>query len=230
MTTTTSADLDLLRARIAAAIGGRMAGHIERLGWSTGQLAGLLLGDHVCLVSGGSSGLRGVFAQTVQEYAGFAASVMRRAMAAFPASSGRPADGVVIVGVASPVHSSGLAAVTATGLPLRMVSAPAALPTLTAEDRAAMSGALELREYQVGQTARGADIAVVADRGFDHAALAAAVEQGLSLVCSLTSAVIPGRSAPGWLRAGRWQYRPGCRCRRKRRRIRPARAGRPRRP
>jgi len=41
MTTTTSADLDLLRARMAAAIGGRMAGHIERLGWSTGQLAGL---------------------------------------------------------------------------------------------------------------------------------------------------------------------------------------------
>src|SRR5450755_3722185 len=95
MTTTTSADLDLLRARMAAAIGGRMAGHIERLGWSTGQLAGLLLGDHVCLVSGGSAGLRGVFAQTVQEYAGFAASVMRRAMAAFLASSGRPAGGVV---------------------------------------------------------------------------------------------------------------------------------------
>ena len=34
MTTTTSADPDQLRARMAAAIGGRMAGHIERLGWS----------------------------------------------------------------------------------------------------------------------------------------------------------------------------------------------------
>jgi phenylacetate-coenzyme A ligase PaaK-like adenylate-forming protein len=41
MTTTTRADLDLLRARMATAIGGRMAGHIERLGWSPGQLAGL---------------------------------------------------------------------------------------------------------------------------------------------------------------------------------------------
>lgn len=41
MTTTTRADLDLLRARMATAIGGRMAGHMERLGWSPGQLAGL---------------------------------------------------------------------------------------------------------------------------------------------------------------------------------------------
>ena len=47
MTTITSADLDMLRARMAAAIGGqmaahiggRMAAHIERLGWSMGQLA-----------------------------------------------------------------------------------------------------------------------------------------------------------------------------------------------
>jgi len=41
MITTTSTDSGLLRARMAAAIGGRMAGHIERLGWSTEQLAGL---------------------------------------------------------------------------------------------------------------------------------------------------------------------------------------------
>ena len=40
-TTTTCANLDLLRARMATAIGGRMAGHIGRLGWSPGQLAGL---------------------------------------------------------------------------------------------------------------------------------------------------------------------------------------------
>ena len=39
MTTTTSAGLDLLRARMAAAIGGRMPGHIERLGWNAPQLA-----------------------------------------------------------------------------------------------------------------------------------------------------------------------------------------------
>ena len=40
MTMTTGADLEMLRTRMAAAIGARMAGHIERLGWSTEQLAG----------------------------------------------------------------------------------------------------------------------------------------------------------------------------------------------
>ena len=215
MTMTTSADLDMLRARMAAAIGGRIAGHIERLSWSAGQLAGLqrmrlravlaraidrspfhaarlagidparfeladltrlpimtkaqmmdsfdevvtdrrltralvephlaasaaepalLLGDYVCLVSGGSSGLRGVFVQTAEEYAEFAATVMRRAMAKFLASGGRPADGLVIgiVGAASAVHSSGLAAATATGPPLRMVPAPATWPTARIVER-----------------------------------------------------------------------------------------------
>ena len=209
MTPTTSADLDVLRARMAAAIGGRMPGHIERLGWNAPQLAGwqrarlrallaraidrspfhaarlagidparfeladlprlpvmtkpqmmerfdevitdqgltrdvvdqhiaasvaepaLLFGDYVCLVSGGSSGLRGVFVQTAGEYAEFAASVMRRAMAAFLAGGGQLADGLVIgiVAAASPVHSSGMGAATATGPPLRLVSAPATWPT-----------------------------------------------------------------------------------------------------
>ena len=215
MTTTTSADLDLLRARMAAAVGGRMAAHIRRLGWAPGQLAGLqrtrlqallaraidrspfhaarlagidparfeladlarlpimtkaqmmgsfgeivtdqrltrdqvdrhlaasaaepalLFGDYVCLVSGGSSGLRGVFVQTVEEYAEFVASVNRRAMAAFLGSGGDPADGLVIgiVAAASPVHSSGLATAMATSPPLRLVPAPATLPTATIVER-----------------------------------------------------------------------------------------------
>jgi phenylacetate-coenzyme A ligase PaaK-like adenylate-forming protein len=215
MTTTTSASLDLLRARMATAIGGRMPGHIERLSWSAGQLAGwqrarlrmllaraidrspfhtarlagidparfeladlprlpvmtkaqmmerfeevvtdqrltrdvvdqhiaasvaeaaLLFGDYVCLVSGGSSGLRGVFVQTAGEYAEFAASLMRRAMAAFLAGGGQLADGLVIgiVAAASPVHSSGMAAATATGPPLRLVSAPATWPTARIVER-----------------------------------------------------------------------------------------------
>ena len=41
MTTTTSADLDLLRARMTAAIGGRMAGHLKRLDWGPTHLAHL---------------------------------------------------------------------------------------------------------------------------------------------------------------------------------------------
>jgi phenylacetate-coenzyme A ligase PaaK-like adenylate-forming protein len=235
MTMTTGADLEMLRTRMAAAIGARMAGHIERLGWSTEQLAGeqrtrlrallaraierspfhaarlagidagrfeladlallpvmtkaqmmesfdavvtdrrltrdlvgqhiaasaaepaLVLGDYVCLVSGGSSGLRGVFVQTAEEYAEFAASVMRRAMAAFMAGGGRLADGMVIgiVGAASPVHSSGLAAATATGPPLRMVSAPATLPTarIVARLNAAQPPAL------IGHASRLAELA-----------------------------------------------------------------------
>ena len=193
MTRTTGTGLDLLRARMATAIGGRMAGHIERLGWGAEQLAdlqrtrlrallarvidrspfhaarlaginparfeladltrlpimtkaqmmehfdevvtdrrvrleeveahlgapaaepALLFGDYVCLVSGGSSGFRGVFVQTAEEYAEFAASLMRRAMRAFLAGGGQLADGLVIgiVAAASPVHSSGMAAATA---------------------------------------------------------------------------------------------------------------------
>jgi len=39
MTATTMTDLDLLRARMAAAIGGQLPGHIRRLAWSSGDLA-----------------------------------------------------------------------------------------------------------------------------------------------------------------------------------------------
>jgi hypothetical protein len=82
-------------------------------------------------VSGGSSGRRGLFVQTADEYAEFAASVTRRAMAATVASGGLPPEGLVIgmVGAGSPVHSSGLASLTATRPPVRLVPAPASLPT-----------------------------------------------------------------------------------------------------
>jgi phenylacetate-CoA ligase len=91
----------------------------------------LLLGDYVSLVSGGSSGLRGVFVQTVGEYADFACTIMRRPMAAAMTPAGPPPEGLVIgiVGAGSPVHSSGLAAATATAPPVRLISAPAGLPT-----------------------------------------------------------------------------------------------------
>ncbi|HLN68164.1 MAG TPA: hypothetical protein VK280_12910, partial [Streptosporangiaceae bacterium] len=42
-----------------------------------GRQAALLLGDYVCLASGGSSGQRGVFVQTISEYADMAASLRR---------------------------------------------------------------------------------------------------------------------------------------------------------
>ena len=39
MTATTITGLDLLRARMAGAIGGQMPGHVQRLGWGPEQLA-----------------------------------------------------------------------------------------------------------------------------------------------------------------------------------------------
>ncbi len=209
MTTTTATDLDVLRTRMANAIGGQLPGHIERLGWSAGQLAAfqrdrlrallaraiecspfhaerlrgldprrfeladlprlpvmtkaqmmadfdqattdrrltrelmeqhlagsmvepsLLLGEYVCLLSGGSSGLRGLVVQRVSEYADFVDSIMRRFMAAAIAAGGPPPEGMVIgmVGAGSPVHSSGLGAATAVSPPVRMIPAPATLPT-----------------------------------------------------------------------------------------------------
>jgi phenylacetate-coenzyme A ligase PaaK-like adenylate-forming protein len=91
----------------------------------------LLFDEYVCLASGGSSGLRGIFTQTIEEFAGFVASFLGSRAAALAASGGPPPDGVVVavVGAASPVHASGFgAAAGAGGYPLRTVSAPATLP------------------------------------------------------------------------------------------------------
>jgi phenylacetate-CoA ligase len=209
MTATAITELDLLRARMSAAVAAQLPGHIQRLGWSPAQLAAfqrgrlrallaraierspfhaarlrgldpsrfeladlprlpvmtkaemmasfdaavtdprlsrhlveehlagsavepsLLLGDYVCLVSGGSSGLRGLFVQTVSEYADFSCTIVRQPVAAAMTPTGPPPEGLVfgMVGAGSPVHSSGLATATATGPPLRLISAPATLPT-----------------------------------------------------------------------------------------------------
>ncbi len=209
MTANTLTELDLLRARMAGAIGGQMPGHVQRLGWGPGELAAfqrdrlrallaraierssfhatrlrgvdpgrfeladlprlpvmtkaqmmenfdaavtdrrltrnlverhlarsaakpsLLLGDYVCLLSGGSSGLRGLIVQTVSEYADFVCTIMRRPMAEAMTPAGPPPEGLVIgiVGASSPVHSSGLGAATAVAPPVRMIPVPASLPT-----------------------------------------------------------------------------------------------------
>jgi phenylacetate-CoA ligase len=97
---------------------------------ASAEQPGLLFGDYVCLASGGSSGLRGIFTQTIEEFAEFVASFAGPRTAALAASGGPPPDGIVvaIVGAASPVHASGFgAAAGAGGYPLRTVSAPATL-------------------------------------------------------------------------------------------------------
>ena len=49
----------------------------------------LLAGRYVCLASGGSSGLRGTFVQTIEEFAEFSASILRRLVARLAAAARR---------------------------------------------------------------------------------------------------------------------------------------------
>ena len=98
----------------------------EHLAAST-QIPSLLLDDYVCLASGGSSGLRGIFVQTVGEFAEFGASLTRRAMARMVAAGGLPPEGVVValVGAAAPVHTTGFGAAVLTRAPIRYIEEPA---------------------------------------------------------------------------------------------------------
>jgi phenylacetate-coenzyme A ligase PaaK-like adenylate-forming protein len=97
---------------------------------SLGMEPGLLDDQYVCLASGGSSGLRGMFVQTIDEFVEFVASVVRRPMARAIRAGGPPRDGLTlgIIAAAAPVHSSGFGAAVATGPPVRLIPAPATLP------------------------------------------------------------------------------------------------------
>ena len=68
--------------------------------------------DYLCLASGGSSGLRGVFVQRLEEWLEFVACIVRRGMGAVIAAGGPPPGGhpIGIVAAAAPVHSSGFGA------------------------------------------------------------------------------------------------------------------------
>jgi phenylacetate-coenzyme A ligase PaaK-like adenylate-forming protein len=104
----------------------RVDGHLAAVGMDPR----LLDDEYVCLASGGSSGLRSVFVQRLEEYLEFVACVVRRGMAGVIAAGGPPPDGhpIGIVAAAAPVHSSGFGAAIATGYPVRMIPAPATLP------------------------------------------------------------------------------------------------------
>jgi phenylacetate-coenzyme A ligase PaaK-like adenylate-forming protein len=95
----------------------------------------LLLDDYVCLASGGSSGLRGVFVQRLEEFTDFGASIMRPGAARQMAAGGTPGGTVIAAVMAvSPVHASGFAVSTMTGA-VQFVSVPATLPIPEAVDR-----------------------------------------------------------------------------------------------
>jgi phenylacetate-CoA ligase len=100
----------------------------EHLAASTAEPS-LLLDEYVCLASGGSSGLRGIFVQTAEEYTEFGASVVRRVMAKLAAFGGPPPGGLTLamVAAAAPVHSTAFGAATARG-PVNLVSIPSTLP------------------------------------------------------------------------------------------------------
>ena len=97
----------------------------EHLAAST-ETPSLLLDEYVCLASGGSSGLRGVFVHSSGEYADFGASIMRRAWARLAALGGAPQGvPVALVAAASPIHSTGLGAAIVKEGPFRFEGAPA---------------------------------------------------------------------------------------------------------
>src|SRR4051794_12806116 len=72
----------------------------------------LLLGQYVCLASGGSSGRRGIFVQSFDEYIEFAASIVRPVMARLAAVGGPPPGGLTLamIAAAAPVHSTAFGA------------------------------------------------------------------------------------------------------------------------
>ena len=108
----------------------------DHLGASTAEPR-LMLDEYVCLASGGSSGLRGIFVQSVDEYVQFGAGILRRPMARLLAAGGPPPGGLLIamIGAASPIHSTAFGSSTATDGPARLVSVPATLPLAEIVDR-----------------------------------------------------------------------------------------------
>jgi phenylacetate-CoA ligase len=90
----------------------------------------LLLDEYLCHASGGSSGLRGIFVQTLGEFIDFGASIMRPGVARAVAAGGPPPEGIVfaMVCAASPVHSTGVASGLCRSAPVHIHAVPATLP------------------------------------------------------------------------------------------------------
>jgi len=63
---------------------------VEKHLQATGAEPALLAGDYVCLATGGSSGQRGVFVQTIGEYAEHAAAILRYPVAGLLAPASHP--------------------------------------------------------------------------------------------------------------------------------------------
>jgi len=153
----------------------------------------LLFGGYVCLVSGGSSGRRGLFVQTVEEYAEFAATAVRRAIAAALASGDLPRVLVTnLHNLTQPFiryeltdrftpagySDGGCLRASIEGRSDDLFRYPEACvhPFVVG---APLLRVPVIREYQVRQTGRGADIAAVVDGDLDQAAVTGAVRDSL---------------------------------------------------
>jgi phenylacetate-coenzyme A ligase PaaK-like adenylate-forming protein len=110
--------------------------HLRRCGCEPA----LLLGDYVCLTTGGSSGLRGIFVQTIAEYADLASGMMRGDVVRLRAAADAPADAparrvVAMVAAAAPVHGTGLYAVARSDARVQVEQVPITLTLAEAVER-----------------------------------------------------------------------------------------------
>jgi phenylacetate-coenzyme A ligase PaaK-like adenylate-forming protein len=89
-----------------------------------------LLGEYVCLASGGSSGQRGVFVLDAEALAEFFCSLDRPTMQRLLAMGGPPPGGfsIALVAAASAVHATGCSPAWTVGMPTPIVAVPATLP------------------------------------------------------------------------------------------------------
>ncbi len=112
---------------------------VERALAATGAKPIPVLGRYLALVTGGSSGRRGVFVYDPPGKAGFNLSFARLLLARLAAVGGPPAGGlpVAMVGAASAVHPTGAAAAetAGTGMPLRILPVPITMPFPQIVDR-----------------------------------------------------------------------------------------------
>jgi len=92
-----------------------------------------LLGEYVCLASGGSSGQRGVFVLDVHAMTEFLSSLNRRTMEVLIAQGGPPPGGLraAMVAAASAVHATACAPTWTVGGPVQLVRVPVTLPLAT---------------------------------------------------------------------------------------------------
>jgi phenylacetate-coenzyme A ligase PaaK-like adenylate-forming protein len=96
----------------------------------TAELPRLLEGEYVCLASGGSSGLRGIFVWHWQDLCEFALGLMRTALVRVQGTGGPPPAGILgaLVAAGSAVHATRAAPMLIHGDIFRWHTVPATLP------------------------------------------------------------------------------------------------------